>query len=80
MCNLDFRLEFRSRLNKILGSTGGSLGSGNTGGNGDAVLLEDVNDLTELWYLKTRGVWPIKYVTTLFCPCSKAFVTILRLV
>ncbi|PBK99948.1 hypothetical protein ARMGADRAFT_1051766 [Armillaria gallica] len=25
----------------------------------DAVLLEDVNDLTELWHLKTKPAWPV---------------------
>jgi hypothetical protein len=26
----------------------------------DAVLLEDVNDLTELWHYKTKPAWPVK--------------------
>ncbi|KAG6895518.1 hypothetical protein C0992_000889 [Termitomyces sp. T32_za158] len=26
----------------------------------DAVLLEDVNELTELWHYKTRPAWPVK--------------------
>ncbi|KIY63378.1 hypothetical protein CYLTODRAFT_458158 [Cylindrobasidium torrendii FP15055 ss-10] len=25
----------------------------------DAILLEDVNDLTELWHLKTKPAWPV---------------------
>ncbi|KZT53400.1 hypothetical protein CALCODRAFT_501144 [Calocera cornea HHB12733] len=25
----------------------------------DATLLEDVNELTDLWYWKTKGVWPV---------------------
>ena len=28
----------------------------------DAVLLEDVNGLTELWHIKTKPAWPVKYV------------------
>jgi hypothetical protein len=24
------------------------------------VLLEDVNDLTELWHFKTKPAWPVK--------------------
>jgi hypothetical protein len=28
----------------------------------DAVLLEDVNELTELWHYKTRPAWPVKYI------------------
>ena len=26
----------------------------------DAVLLDDVNELTELWHLKTKPAWPVK--------------------
>ena len=26
----------------------------------DAVLLEDVNELTELWHYKTKPAWPVK--------------------
>lgn len=25
----------------------------------DAVLLEDVNELSELWHLKTKPAWPV---------------------
>lgn len=28
----------------------------------DAILLEDVNGLTELWHTKTKPAWPAKYV------------------
>ena len=28
----------------------------------DGVLLEDVNELTELWHFKTKPAWPVKYV------------------
>lgn len=28
----------------------------------DAVLLEDVNELTELWHFKTKPAWPAKFV------------------
>jgi hypothetical protein len=28
----------------------------------DAVLLEDVNELTELWHIKTKPAWPVKCV------------------
>ena len=28
----------------------------------DATLLEDVNELTELWHFKTKPAWPVKYV------------------
>ena len=28
----------------------------------DAILLEDVNELTELWHYKTKSAWPVKYV------------------
>jgi len=31
----------------------------------DAILLEDVNELTELWHFKSRPTWPAKYVTVL---------------
>lgn len=27
----------------------------------DAILLEDVNELTELWHFKSRPTWPAKY-------------------
>jgi hypothetical protein len=27
----------------------------------DATLLEDVNELTELWHFKSRSTWPAKY-------------------
>jgi len=27
----------------------------------DAILLEDVNELTELWHSKSRPTWPAKY-------------------
>ena len=30
----------------------------------DAVLLEDVSELTELWHFKTKPAWPIKSVTS----------------
>lgn len=26
----------------------------------DAALLEDVNELTELWHYKTKPAWPVK--------------------
>ncbi len=26
----------------------------------DATLLEDVNELTELWHFKTKPAWPVK--------------------
>lgn len=26
----------------------------------DAVLLEDVNELTELWHFKTKPAWPVQ--------------------
>lgn len=29
----------------------------------DATLLEDVNELTELWHYKTKPAWPVKYVS-----------------
>jgi hypothetical protein len=29
----------------------------------DAILLEDVNELTELWHFKTKPAWPVKYVS-----------------
>lgn len=29
-------------------------------GHEDAVLLEDVNELTELWHFKTKAAWPVK--------------------
>jgi hypothetical protein len=32
----------------------------------DAVLLEDVNELTELWHFKSRPTWPAKYGLTSF--------------
>lgn len=32
----------------------------------DAVLLEDVNELSEVWHWKSRPIWPAKYVS----PCS----------
>lgn len=28
----------------------------------DATLLEDVNDLSELWHYKTKPAWPVVYV------------------
>lgn len=28
----------------------------------DATLLEDVNELTELWHFKTKPAWPVVYV------------------
>lgn len=28
----------------------------------DGVLLEDVNELTELWHFKTKPAWPVKCV------------------
>ena len=28
----------------------------------DAILLEDVNELTELWHFKTKPAWPVLYV------------------
>ena len=28
----------------------------------DAVFLEDVNQLTELWHYKTKPAWPTKWV------------------
>jgi hypothetical protein len=27
----------------------------------DSILLEDVNELTELWHFKSRPTWPAKY-------------------
>ena len=32
----------------------------------DGVLLEDMNDLTELWHFKTKPAWPVKYVISIF--------------
>ena len=26
----------------------------------DAILLEDVNELTDLWHLKTKAAWPVQ--------------------
>lgn len=26
----------------------------------DALLLDDVNELTELWYSRTKAAWPVK--------------------
>ena len=35
----------------------------------DAILLEDLNELTELWHLKTKPAWPAKYIHPLYyCP------------
>lgn len=31
----------------------------------DALLLEDVNELSELWHFKQKPVWPAKYVLTI---------------
>lgn len=31
----------------------------------DAVLLEDVNELTELWHFKTKPAWPVTYVLSI---------------
>lgn len=31
----------------------------------DAVFLEDVNQLTELWHFKTKPAWPVKYAPDL---------------
>jgi hypothetical protein len=31
----------------------------------DAVLLEDVNELTEMWHFKTKPAWPVTYVVSL---------------
>ena len=31
----------------------------------DAILLEDVNELTELWHFKTKPAWPVLYVHNL---------------
>lgn len=28
----------------------------------DAVLLEDVNELSEVWHWKSKPIWPAKYV------------------
>ena len=28
----------------------------------DSTMLEDVNQLTELWHYKTKPAWPVKYV------------------
>lgn len=30
----------------------------------DAILLEDVNELSDLWHLKTKAAWPVQYVHT----------------
>lgn len=30
----------------------------------DGVLLEDVNELSEVWHWKTKPIWPAKYVPT----------------
>lgn len=44
----------------------------------DATLLEDVNELTELWHFKTKPAWPVVYVVsalpsefTLLTPCKR---------
>ena len=29
----------------------------------DAVLLEDINQLSEVWHWKSRPIWPAKYVS-----------------
>ena len=31
----------------------------------DAILLEDVNELTELWHFKTKPAWPVVYVSNI---------------
>lgn len=31
----------------------------------DATLLEDVNELTDLWHFKSKPSWPTAYVTNL---------------
>lgn len=36
----------------------------------DAILLEDVNELTELWHFKTKPAWPVKYATDISPLCS----------
>ena len=47
----------------------------------DSVLLEDVNELTELWHYKTKPAWPVKcvslpfYCKTLLEPSYTAVVT-----
>jgi hypothetical protein len=41
----------------------------------DAILLEDVNELTELWHFKSRSTWPAKYVfQQSFCITCRKFV------
>ena len=34
----------------------------------DAILLEDVNELTELWHFKTKPAWPVLYVQNFIFP------------
>lgn len=36
----------------------------------DAILLEDVNELTELWHFKTKPAWPVLYVQNLISPSN----------
>ena len=42
----------------------------------DAVLLEDVNELTEMWHFKTKPAWPVTCVLSFSLSLTSTYVNL----